>query len=252
MNWKWHQPPTLSMFLTINATNSSKKHSHSKNDTHKLYKEIITSVQKTCKASHMISKVMPPHAALLGAPLDAPSILTLIQFAKGGVQNTSMTLFGGGGLILILKVLRSWKSYISAIALCLNNLSDKETFKRIDIVQTCQGRKISLNLGLFLALHISTMVLTQTKVRRNLEILANQLYIFWTYKQSKQMCLVHSTWFLHKLHIKVMKRPILTHDQCSFSSRLKFLIMGEDANFKDGWSFNLGENWFKNKLDKKC
>lgn len=39
---------------------------------------------------------------------------------------------------------------------------------------------------------------------------------------------------LKKIKSESVEAEILTHDQCSFSSRLKFLIMGEDATFNDG------------------
>lgn len=115
----------------------------------------------------------------------------------------------------------------------LNNLPDKETFERIDTVQACQGRKRPLNPELFLALQISTMMLTQAEVRRSLawlegplsmrihkswneettrwelEILTSKLQILWAYRQTKKMCLMHSSWFLHKLHIEVIWRPLL-------------------------------------------
>jgi hypothetical protein len=55
---------------------------------------------------------IPPHEAFPGLPLDAPSILHLIQFRRGGCHRTSLRIGALGWWIEILNNFRKEKSLI--------------------------------------------------------------------------------------------------------------------------------------------
>jgi len=93
---------------------------------------IMAATSSTCKASlltmnwkkqpkHSPTQFLkiPPAEALIGFFVEAPSVFTLIQEAKGGDHMTSLIVRALGGLMLTLQALRILNSSMSQLAVCL-------------------------------------------------------------------------------------------------------------------------------------
>jgi hypothetical protein len=81
---------------------------------------------------------IPPAEALTGFFVEAPSVFTLIQEAKGGDHITSLIVGALGGLMLTLQALRIRNSNMSPLAVCLVLLPAMEVLAIIKLMADFQ------------------------------------------------------------------------------------------------------------------